>query len=137
MEQWDFLQLLKVFSMSCSIKQYQFFLSISSFWDIERLLCESEFSCFDKICHHKKPFATCLTNYTWRVKKLHVILIFAVVYCWLDKLISIAWTWVKLFTVGKAVWKACFIKVYLSVPPSYFHQSNQFCWSICTIFMLS
>ena len=30
-----------------------------------------------------------------------------------------------------------FIKVYLSVPPNCFHRSNQFYWSVCTIFMLS
>ena len=33
--------------------------------------------------------------------------------------------------------KDFFIKVYLSIPPNYFRQSNQFYWSICTIFMLS
>ena len=52
---------LKVFSTSSSTKQYQFFLSTNS---------------SDKIRSHKKPFAAYLTNYTWRVKKLRVILIF-------------------------------------------------------------
>ena len=37
----------------------------------------------------KKPFAGYTTNYTWRVKKLRVILIFTVVHHWLDKLVSI------------------------------------------------
>ena len=61
--------------VSCSIKQYQFFLNTKGPWDTERLLCKSELTCFDK-----RRFAVNLTNYTWRVKKLHVILIFTVRY---------------------------------------------------------
>ena len=51
-------------STSSSIKQYQFFLSTNSPWDIERLLCKSELVCSDKIGSHKKRFAANLTNYT-------------------------------------------------------------------------
>ena len=79
---------LKVFSTSSSVKQYQFFLNTNSSWNIERLLCKSEFVYSDKIRSHKKLFATYITNHTWRVKKMHVILIFTVGYHWLDKLVS-------------------------------------------------
>ena len=71
-------------------------------WDTERLLCKSEFVCSNKIRSHKKSFAGFITNYTWRVKKLHVILIFIVGHHWLDKLVY-AYR-VKLFTVRITVY---------------------------------
>ena len=75
--------------VSCSIKQYQSFLSIKGPWDTERLLCKFDLGYSDKIRSDKKRFAANLINYTWRVKKLHVILIFTVGYHWLDKLVNI------------------------------------------------
>ena len=50
--------------VSCSIKQYQFFLSIKIPWDIERLLCQFELGCSFKIRSDKKQFAANLKNYT-------------------------------------------------------------------------
>ena len=58
-------------SLSCSIKQCQFFLSIKGFWDTERLLFKLELG-----CSYKRRFPANLTNYTWRVKNLNVIFIF-------------------------------------------------------------
>ena len=39
----------RAMTVSCSIKQELFFLSIKSPWDIERLLCKFELGCSDKI----------------------------------------------------------------------------------------
>ena len=55
---------LRVFSTSSLIKQYQFFLSSDSSWDMERLLCKSELICSDKIRSHKNPFVAYITNCT-------------------------------------------------------------------------
>ena len=51
-------------SASSSIKQYQFFLSTNSSWDIERLLRKFELGCSDKVRSHQKPCAANLTIYT-------------------------------------------------------------------------
>ena len=51
-------------SASSSIKQYQFFLSTNSPWDIERLLHKFELGCSDKVRSHQKLCAANLTNYT-------------------------------------------------------------------------
>ena len=39
----------RAMTVSCSIKQDLFFLSIKSHWDIEKLLCKFELGCSDKI----------------------------------------------------------------------------------------
>ena len=64
-----FLLPLKVYSTSCSIRQYQCFFKSNVFWNIERLQCKSERGCSDKIRSHKKSTCCLIKKYDMKAQK--------------------------------------------------------------------
>ena len=145
-------------TVSCSIKQELFFLSIKNHWDTERLLFKFELDCSYKI----RPYNGLLPIYQTNLKSYptyypniyreipltrqtdsHSLSIFGqIVQCivqlhrvhlWRKRNFCLFKTSVN--SLSRSTLSSFFLGSTLI--SHYFHQPDQFYWSICTIFMLS